>query len=183
MNTNSLRFWTTLIANLGVILGLIFLVLEIRQNSAIAATQTRMEYASVWRNIDSARQDASFAALIAKSYDNAESLSVAEAIQLDAYYWGVLDQMLNAQIASSTGVRQGSFENTAHQTAALYFSNEFAQAWWRHARLIFSDPDDLGFRQVMDTAIERVQQSYYSNPYEDILGEIRRRQLDGNNAE
>lgn len=35
MNSESLKFWTTLIANLGVILGLMFLVPEIRQNSAV----------------------------------------------------------------------------------------------------------------------------------------------------
>lgn len=39
MNSDSVKFWTTLIANLGVILGLMFLVMEIRQNSAIAPVQ------------------------------------------------------------------------------------------------------------------------------------------------
>lgn len=58
-----------------------------RQSSSIAATQTRMENASGWRSVDSARQNAYFAALIAKSYEQPDTLTTTEVVQLDAYYW------------------------------------------------------------------------------------------------
>ncbi len=172
MNSEKLKFWSTLIANLGVILGLLFLILEIRQSSSIAVTQTRMEFASGWRDVDSARQDASFAALLAKSYDNPEALSIAEVIQLDGYYWGVVDQMLSAQVAWNSGVRDGSFAVSAEQVAATYFRSRFAQAWWQHVRDGFSAPENAEFRGVMDRAIEKVRSDEYPNPYRNVMRDI-----------
>jgi hypothetical protein len=84
MKSENLKYWTALLANIGVIVGLLFLVLEMRQNSAIATAQVRMEYAATWRTIDGARQEKSFAELINKSLVEPETLSVAEIIQLDA---------------------------------------------------------------------------------------------------
>jgi hypothetical protein len=86
-----------------------------------------MEYAVTWRTIDGARQEKSFAELINKSLVEPETLSVAEIIQLDAYYWGVVDQMLNAQTSWEAGVRITSFEGMVSHTVALYFSNRFAR--------------------------------------------------------
>ena len=172
MNSESLKYWTTLLANLGVLLGLFFLVLEVQQNSGIAATQARMDLASMWREIDSARQDESFAELLIKSYDNPRALSVVEVTQLDAYYWGIIDQMLNAQVGAATGVSQGSFEVIADQTATIYFASEFAQAWWRHTRLSFDDSGSSDFLQAMDEAIKKAGQSEYTNPYQKIADEL-----------
>ena len=172
MNSENLKYWTTLLANLGVLFGLFLLVLEVRQNSGIAATQTRIEYASMWRDIDSTRQDESFAVLLTKSHDNPGALSVVEVMQLDAYYWGILDQMLSAQVAATTGVRQGSFEVTVNQAAAIYFANEFAQIWWRHTRLTFNDSENLDFLKAMDNAIEKAERSEYTNPFQNIVEEL-----------
>ena len=172
MSSENLKFWTTLIANLGVMLGLTFLVLEIQQNSGIAATQARMDFASAWRDIDSTRQDESFAELLAKTYDDPGALSVVDATRLDAYYWGILDQMLSAKVADSTGVRLGAFEDTAYHAAKIYFANDFAQVWWRHVRLGFLGSTNQDFLQVMDEAIDRVQQSEYTNPNQNVVNEL-----------
>ena len=110
--------------------------------------------------------------MLIKSYDNPRALSVVEVTQLDAYYWGIIDQMLSAQVAAATGVRQGSFEVTADQAATVYFANEFAQAWWRHTRLSFDDSENSDFLQVMDEAIKKAEQSDYTNPYQKIADEL-----------
>ena len=168
MKSETLKFWTTLLANIGVFVGLLFLVLEMRQNSAIATAQVRMEYAAAWRTIDGARQETSFAELINKSLVEPETLSVVEIIQLDAYYWGVLDQMLSAQASSKAGVRLGSFENMVSQTVALYFANRFARNWWQQVREGFTNSDGLEFQQVVDDAISAMNAADDSNHYEDM---------------
>lgn len=172
MKSENLKYVTSLIANVGVLFGLFFLVLEVQQNSGIAATQARMDFASGWRDIDSLRQDESFAVLLTKSYDNPGALSVIEVTRLDAYYWGILDQMLSAHVAATTGVRQGAFESTADQAAAIYFANEFAQAWWRHTRVGLAGSANLDFLHVMNEAIKKVEKSEYTNPYQNIVDEL-----------
>lgn len=168
MHSENLRYWTTLLANFSVFVGLLFLVLEMRQTSAIATAQVRMDYAAAWRNIDSARQEPSFALLINKSLVEPHELSVPEIVQLDAYYWGIVDQMLNAQAASKAGIRLTSFESMVSQTVTLYFANQFAQNWWQQVRDGFDDADDLEFQRVLDAAIAAQNDSTQSNRYEVI---------------
>jgi hypothetical protein len=168
MKSENLKYWTTLLANLGVFVGLLFLVLEMRQNSAVATAQARMEYGAAWRSIDAARQEKSFAELINKSLVEPETLSVTEIIQLDAYYWGVVDQMLNAQISSQAGVRLTSFESMVSQTVPIYFANRFARNWWQQVREGWTNSDNLEFQRIVDDAISAMNEAEDSNQYEDM---------------
>ena len=43
MDVDKLNRWLTLVANLGVIVGIIFLIVEIRQNTTISRSQTRSQ--------------------------------------------------------------------------------------------------------------------------------------------
>ena len=175
MNSKYLQHWVTVAANVGVLIGLIFLVLEMRQNSAIATAQARLDYATGWREVDGVRQDPEFAAILAKSFEEPENLSFTEVIQLDAYYWGVVDQMISAQVGAESGVRERPFQTAANEAAEMHFSNEFARAWWRQVRWHWEDggPDD--FRQTMEQAIEAAEAKGIDVVYENLrkeLGEV-----------
>ena len=172
MYSENLKHLTTLLANFAVFFGLVFLVLEMRQTSAIATAQVRMDYSAAWRNVDSARQDKEFAVLINKSFEQPEALSVAEVIQLDAYYWGVMDQMINAQTNAKADVRLTSFESMVSQNAPLYFTSAFSQSWWKQAKNAFDDPEDLEFYNVVDRAITAAYDPSGSNRYNKIKNDL-----------
>lgn len=169
MDTNRVGHWLTLAANFGVIIGIAFLVLEIRQNSDIATAQIRLDYAAGWRSIDEQRQDAAFAQVYSRSIQSPHELSFSEVVQLDGYYIGVVDQMLSAYTASRAGLRSGTFEDVAMQVAAGYFSNAYGQAWWQQARKTWSNSDDAEFRGIMDKAIGAAGQQGNKQYYESIL--------------
>lgn len=84
--------------------------------------------------MDATRQDAAVAATLAASIETPDSRSLVEVMQLDAYYWGVVDQMLSAKTVSDSGLREASFEDAAHEIGKLYFSNVFAQSWRQQVR-------------------------------------------------
>lgn len=169
MDTHRANHWLTLAANLGVIVGIAFLILEIRQNSDIAKAQVRFDYAAGWRSIDEQRQDEAFAQVYAKSILSPDELSFSEVIQLDGYYTGVLDQMLSAYTASRSGLRSGQFENVAKQVASGYFSNAYGQAWWKQSREMWSNAGDIGFQEIMDEAIGAARKRGNQEYYEGIL--------------
>jgi hypothetical protein len=166
--------WLTLGANIGVIVGIVFLVLEMRQNSAIATAQVRFEYAAGWRSVDESRQDGSFAEVIAKSIKNPEELSLNEVVQLDAYYSGVLDQMLSAQTAYKAGLRETPFAEIAKTVGVMYFSNDFARSWWTHVRSAWSTPSNE-FQKVMDEAIIAGEIGRFQRIYEGIQNDLSQR--------
>jgi hypothetical protein len=169
MDSDRVTRWLTLAANIGVIVGIVFLVLEMRQNSDIATAQVRLDYAAGWRSIDEQRQDEIFAQVYAKSILSPDELSLSEVIQLDGYYTGVIDQMLSAHTASRAGLRSGQFEDVARQVANGYFSNAYGQAWWQQARKMWSGSDNFDFQKTMNEAIGAASKQGNQEYYEGIL--------------
>lgn len=158
----------TLVAKLGVILGIVLLVLEMRQNSAIATAQIRLDYASGWRSVDESRQDESFSRVFAKSIQSPAELSLNELIQLDAYYSGVLDQLLSAYAARQAGLVDTPFHEVARTVSAIYFSNHFSQSWWKQVRADWATPSEGDFQEIMDEAILREDTGRLREKYEGL---------------
>ncbi len=170
MDTNRMNQWLSIAANFGVIVGIIFLVLELQQNRDIATAQVRLDFAAGWRSIDETRQQENFANTLAVSIENPESLSLSEMIQLNAFYWGVIDQVLSAKEASEAGVRTSPFELTARQAAILFFSNDFAQKWWQQVNSLWPETDEL--RKIMDEEIATVELTGEQDFYRNIKREL-----------
>ena len=168
MLTKRISHWLTLAANFGVIVGIVFVIFEIRQNSDIATAQVRLDYAAGWRSIDEKRQDPAFALVYTKSILRPDELSFSEVIQLDGYYAGVIDQMLSAHTASKAGLRDGHFRDTALQVAIGYFSNAYAQAWWQENRQLWSYPNGIDFQKIMDESIAAAGKNGNQELYERI---------------
>ncbi|MEP6390337.1 MAG: hypothetical protein ABJ056_10485 [Halioglobus sp.] len=172
MDSDRITRLLTLLANTGVIVGIVFLALEMQQTSAIATAEARLEYSAGWRSVDESRQDESFSKLLVKSIEAPEELSMAEFVRLDGYYSGILDQMLSAQTARATGIVEGPFAEVANSIGAIYFSNDFARSWWKHVRSEWSEPSDGGFQQVVNDAISAGELGRTQRIYEGIMGEL-----------
>ena len=82
-----------------------------------------------------------------------KDLFLNEVIQLDAYYSGILDQMLSAQTAWTAGLVAVPFTEVAKTVGAIYFSNKFARSWWTQVRSDWSYPPGDEFQKIMDEAI------------------------------
>lgn len=175
MDSDRVTHFLTLTAHIGVIVGIVFLVIEMRQTSAIATAQVRLEYSAGWRSVDESRQDESFAAVITKSIENPEELSLTEVIQLDAYYSGILDQMLSAQTARATGLVDGPFAEVANTVGRIYFSDQFARSWWKQVRSDWSSAPGSEFQKIMDEAILAGELGRAQRVYESIQKDLSER--------
>ncbi|TDJ35493.1 MAG: hypothetical protein E2O53_06110 [Gammaproteobacteria bacterium] len=90
MNTDRLNRWLTLGANLGVLIGIVLLVIEVRQNNANLVAQARATFyagtSDVWGMV---AEQPSLAEVLAKELSG-EELTTAEFVQLSAYFTKVL---------------------------------------------------------------------------------------------
>lgn len=162
----------TLLANVGVIVGIIFLALEMQQTSAIATAEARLAYAAGWRSVDESRQDESFSKVLTKSIETPEQLSLDEVVRLDGYYSGIIDQMMNAYTARKTGLVDAPFGEAANSIGAIYFSNAFARTWWKQVRSDWILPFDGEFQQAVDEAILVGELGRAQKIYEGISADI-----------
>ena len=125
------------IASVLVLAGGLFLVAyQVNQATSITKAHIGAEGTSRWRAVDGTRQGEVFAAILAKSYENPAALSLAEMIELDAYYMGVIDQMSSAYVMVESGFRDGPIEADLEQAGSTYFGNIYAKAWWKRYRIL-----------------------------------------------
>jgi len=170
LNTDKLNRWLTLVANVGVLAGLLLVAYEIRQSAGIATAQARLEYSAGWRSVDGSRQDRDFAAVVAKSIESPESLTLTERIQLDGFYIGIVDQAYSAYVAWIGRVRPNHYDSAIAAAVELNMGSAYAKAWWRANR---GSWDDEAFMTAVDRAVEAEPADSLRRYYDGPLDELR----------
>ncbi len=131
MNTEKLNRWLTLGANIGVVLGLIVLIVEVRQNAALTLTSMEGQL-STWQSDSEFRMATSeMAPIHLKSIFNPEDLTLEEIRRLEAMFIGIqtqMDYLLNLEDAGL--VSRKRVEIHVDNNARFYFGNPYAKAWW-----------------------------------------------------
>ena len=131
MNTDRVNQWLTLGANVGVLAGIVFLALEIRQNSELARLQFSEDQQALWQEGEMMVFGDSIAAVWAKSVIEPESLTLAELRMLDAYLAFQLSIPSRVLQLEQAGLLDaGTTEESVKSAIPFFFDSEFAKAWW-----------------------------------------------------
>ncbi|NOX81664.1 MAG: cupin domain-containing protein [Alphaproteobacteria bacterium] len=124
--------WLTLGANIGVVLGLIILIVEVRQNASLTRAAMEADKNAMLANIELSMAAPATAEAWAKSVRRPEKLTDAEIRILEAHLVAVMlqwDQLF--QMQSIGLVSKERVEHHIHNTAPFYFGSAFAKNWWR----------------------------------------------------
>jgi hypothetical protein len=161
----STRSWVEIGSVLALIGGLALVAAQIKQSTDITRIQLATSVNQNWRAVDATRQSEEFARVLAKSIEQPQDLTLAEFLELDAYYLGVTDQLAAVALHLESGYRESTLENTYANNAQMYFGNSFAQAWAdRH----FSARDE-DWVQILLAAIEQVDSDATEARYRAVL--------------
>ena len=155
----------TILANVGVLAGLILVALQIQQNTVLVRAELISNATDAWIDIDASKQSENFASVLAKSIENPQELTSAEIIELDGYLFTYLDQLLRDRLLYDLGVFDDPPEDLVRGSIKDYFGNEFARAWWAEAKskwpadvveLIDREMETVSVNQDMEQ-IERIR--------------------------
>ena len=131
MDSDRLNKWLSLAANFGVLAGIIFLAVEIRQNSDLARMQFADDRIDTWQQGELAVFGDSVATVWEKSVQDPESLTLAETRMLDAYLAFQLTNALRVLELENGGLLEaGATEQYLQGYLPFFFDTEFAKAWW-----------------------------------------------------
>lgn len=172
MDTDRLNRWLTLGANLGVLIGLAILILELRQSSAIAEGQFYMNQVSLNETVELMMLGDSPAAVWEKSVFDPVSLSPADIRVMDAYLSSRLYVWSDILALERRGfLEPGSTATNIDGSIAYFFGNTFAQTWWSNER----DTEDWGDRleEMIDAAMLRTDPSATLNRVSTLQGKTR----------
>lgn len=128
---DSINRWVALGANLGVVLGLFILVVELRQNAAMTRLSLEVSKNALLAEAEFRLADPAQAEVWVKSYTTPEALTDAEARRVEAFLvammlqWDYVLQMKKAGLADRADV-----ENHIRNSAPYYFGSRFAKRWF-----------------------------------------------------
>jgi hypothetical protein len=128
MNRSKPKGWLTVIGNFAVAIGLFVVTFEIRQNSTLARGDSVTQFVTNWEEIDRSRQDPAFAVTYAKSIERPQDLTLAEMIQLDGYYFSIMDQLNIDFYLVEFGIFKETHELAARAVAGIELSTPFARS-------------------------------------------------------
>ena len=165
MAKNKLDNWLGVLGNLAVVVGLIVVAVELNQNSVIANGELTSQFMSNWQNLDQSRQDPSFARVYAKSIERPEELTLAEKVQLDGYYWAMMDQLELTRLLVNSELFNSSYEKIVRPNVRIFLTTPYAQAWWA-AYKRFADPATIS---IIDNELERLS-SANARDFFDAIG-------------
>ncbi|KJS27615.1 MAG: hypothetical protein VR75_02350 [Hyphomonadaceae bacterium BRH_c29] len=126
-----LNRWLTLAANLGVLLGLIMLIVEVRQNAALSRAAMEQQKNDVLAEIEFYIAKPEISEVWIKSIRHPEDLTEPELRTMDGILvalmlqWDHRFQMESAGLASRADARQHVLNS-----APYYFGSRFAKHWW-----------------------------------------------------
>lgn len=137
MHGENLNRWISLGANIGVLIGLMLVAIEINQTNTAARAEMAASYQDRWVDIDISWQDAKFSETWAKSLTQPEELTTAEMLQLNGFMWTFTDHLANYRLMWDLGIfeaPQETYEQTVIDVADIYFGSNYGRAWFEENR-------------------------------------------------
>lgn len=132
----SVNRWLTLGANLGVVLGLIILIIEVQQNAALTRAALEADKNNQLANIELSLASPATAAAWTKSVRTPETMTDTEIRIVESHMVAVMLQWDNLFQMESNGLTtMARVERHIRNTAPFYFGSRFGKNWWKRQML------------------------------------------------
>ena len=126
VNTKRLNRWLSLGANIGVVIGLLLVAYQIRQEANLAKLQLFSDHTDARREWAQAMMGDDPMAVVAKSIERPEELTLAELQIMDHYYISALNELRRLELLDEAGLDTGVYIEGFHN---FYFGSNFAKSW------------------------------------------------------
>ena len=130
MQVSKVNDWLQIIASIGVLVGVLLVAHELKQNNELAKSETIRGLYQMWTDIYQFEFENDIELLIRKSVEEPENLSDAEYYHLDDYYSLLMNAMLAQASMDRYQLALGTVIDEAPFLADEYFGNRFARAWF-----------------------------------------------------
>lgn len=159
-----LNKWLTLGANVGVVLGLVLVVIEVRQNAELTRTQMEQRKNDFLAEIEFSLAQPEIAPIWVKAVKTPEALTDAEIKIVDSHLismllqWDHMFQMERSGLVTRDHVRQH-----IQNSAPYYFGSKFGQNWWR---LQMPGWGGTPMEEVAGPIVEALDPNFIANSWE-----------------
>jgi hypothetical protein len=138
MKSKQLNDWLQVMASIGVVLGLMFVALELRENSKVATEQGISAMSGAYSNFLSRLDDPSARDVLIRAMEETSEFSLEESLQLMSLYLELLNGAeADFVIGESRGLSSDISVTNALSTT-IFLSNRHGRAFWENTRIIYT---------------------------------------------
>ena len=150
MDSSEVNTWLTLVANIGLLIGLILVALQIRQNTEIARAQMANDWYLADMQLELAMMGENPTTSWIKAVYTPDELTPQDAAILDRYFNYGLVQLQRLQRMNELGVADDKWADRISYLS-WHLGNDIGGRWWAHFKKGF--PAD--FVATVDEILER----------------------------
>jgi hypothetical protein len=162
MKTDRITRWLTLGANIGVVLGLLLVAIQIRQEAELTKIQLFSDHTDARKEWAQAMMGDSPMDVVAKSIERPADLSLAELHIMDNYFISALNELRRLELLKRAGLDTGANIEGFHK---FYFGSNFAQAWYQ----AYGGEDEL---EAVDVKVSDVDEEWIVDFFNRVLSDL-----------
>jgi hypothetical protein len=133
MNQIKVGNWLQIVANVGIVVGLLLVGVQLKQNSDLMKTQLLYEESQRAIALETLVVGESGAEVWARSISDAGDLSLADQRIMEAMLWSFVEQLRATRMLSELGLLENEeWKARVHGESAFYLANDYGAAWWEH---------------------------------------------------
>jgi hypothetical protein len=169
-----------LLANFGVIVGLLLLVYELNQARDFARIEFLNSNRLAFQEIEMDMMNPDIAVVWAKAAVDPNSMSNSDVRVMDAFLINLYNHWQQQWILEQEGfLKSGKSEAVLMTDVAFYFGSIFAQVWWEDLKSTHDRPEAREFDALIDKVIADTDLSANRHYIERIQQRVRERVSDG----
>ncbi len=135
MTSSKTHDWLQLVGSVGVLLGLLMVAYEIRQNNKLAEAEANRAMYDGWEVLSIAEFETDIMDLYVKSIESPQELSSNEMLKLNAYYTALMTQYDRQSEMFDRGLQPKDPTIDLIDSFDIYFGSHFSRAWYSEARV------------------------------------------------
>lgn len=133
MNFKKLNDWLRVIADLGILIGIVLVLLQMRQNENLMRAQIMNQYFDSYSSYEASFAGENLPTIWEKSMVEPENLTLAEMRALEAVTFSPLMRWINLYRQNEAGVLGDmDWKEEVEMDAAWIFKSPYSHAWWKY---------------------------------------------------
>jgi len=165
MKWERVQGWLTLGANVGVVIGLFLVALQIRQDAELARAQLFSDATNSRREWNQAMMGDAPMEVVAKSIERPDELTLAELQVMDMYFVAAINELRRIELLRQAGLDVGS---TVEGLEYFYFGSNFAKAWLAE----YGSGGASSEAQAVRDRVNAVQPDWIVSFFDRVLGRL-----------
>ncbi len=122
--------WLQAAGSLGILVGLILVALQMKQNSDLLAAQLAHAESDRYIAIETAAMGEDLPRAWAKALDEPQSLTLEEQIVVEGYMFSTIERWRSLHRVSEQGLSSQAWEPIVREDTSYYLAHPYGRAWW-----------------------------------------------------